>query len=98
MRKYTKKPRVIEEREVLSEVSCDLCGKVGRYGDWESSNWEVAESEIEIEVRYKDGASYPDGGSGQKYNVDICPECFKDKLIPWLESQGCKAKFEDWDW
>jgi len=98
MRKYITKQATVEERLVLDEVACDLCGKVGKDGDWETSAWGVAESEIEIEVRYKDGSSYPEGGSGQKYNVDICPDCFREKLIPWLESQGCKAKFEDWGW
>ena len=98
MRKYTKVPIKTAERTELSEVLCDLCGKVGKYGDWETSTWEVAESEIEIEVRYKDGSSYPEGGEGQKYNVDICPECFLTKLIPWFKSQGCKAKVEDWHW
>ena len=98
MRKYITKPKTIEQRQVLDEISCDLCGKTGKDEAWESSVWEVAESEIEIEVRYKYGSSYPEGGSGKKYNVDICPDCFKTKLIPWLESQGCKAKFEDWSW
>jgi uncharacterized protein (DUF2225 family) len=98
MRKYIKKPVTIEEREVLDEVSCDLCGKIGKDGDWETSTWEVAESKIEIEVRYKDGDSYPEGGQGEKYNVDICPECFKKKLIPWLKSQECRAEFEEWEW
>lgn len=30
--------------------------------------------------------------------VDICPDCFKNKLVPWLISQGAKIKQEDWDW
>ena len=97
MRKYITKP-ITTEKQILDEMSCDLCGKVGKDGGWESSSWEVAESEIEIEVRHKDGSSYPESGYGQKYNVDICPDCFKGRLIPWLKSQGCKTKFEEWDW
>lgn len=98
MRKYEKRPQTIEEREELVETTCDLCGAIAKEGNWESSAWEVAESEIEIEVRYKDGCSYPEHGSGELFNVDICPKCFREKLIPWLRSQGCKTKFEEWDW
>ncbi len=31
-------------------------------------------------------------------DVDLCPECFKERLLPWLDSQGAKARIEDWDW
>lgn len=85
-------------RQVVDKVICDLCGKQGALGTWESSSYEVEETEIQIKVRQKDGESYPETGWGTEYNVDMCPDCFKDKLIPWLESQGCTAERKDWDW
>ena len=97
MRK-SKKVTVEVEKTVFEECTCDLCGVVAKHGNWESSVYEIAETEIEIEIRYKDGDEYPSGGSGTKYNVDICPDCFKTKLIPWLESQGATCKSEEWDW
>ena len=96
MRKYEKIPQTIEAMSVLVEPTCDLCGEVAKSGNWESSVWDVAESEIEIEVRYKVGREDMECSFGKKFNVDICPECFREKLIPWLQSQGCKTKFEDW--
>ena len=97
MRKYEEKTEIVKQ-ERLVETTCDICGAIAKKGNWESSAWEVAEQEIEITVRCKDGHSYPEGGSGTQYVVDICPKCFKDKLIPWFQSQGCKAKTEEWDW
>ena len=98
MRKYKREPQVIISHDVLVETKCDLCSKIAINGNWETSTWRVAESEIEIKVRCETGASFPEGGNSEKYYIDICPECFKSKLIPWLESQGCKVKFKDWSW
>lgn len=98
MKHYLKKLTPAKEITVLDNVACDLCGKIAKSGDWGSSLWEVNETEIEMTVRQKDGISFPEGGHGTKYEVDICPDCFNTKLIPWLESQGCNAKRDDWDW
>ena len=84
--------------EVLVETTCDLCGTVAKRGNWKSSKYEVAESEIEVTVRQKDGELFQEIGDGTTYVVDMCPICFKKKLIPWLASQGCKAKVKEWAW
>lgn len=97
MRKYKNQHRVIKEK-VLLDVSCDLCGYKAKDHNWNSSSYTINETEIKITMYQKDGESYPEGGCGTEYNVDICPKCFKDKLIPWLESQGCKAKIIEWDY
>ena len=98
MKHYVEKIIPETTEEVLSDITCDLCGKGGGRDGWDSSHWGVSESEIEVTVKHKDGTAYPEGGSGTVYAPDICPTCFKEKLIPWLESHGCKAKREDWDW
>jgi hypothetical protein len=89
-------PSKVIEKHILT--TCDLCGKKAVNGDWESSTYEVNEVEVRIEVRYKDGKAYPDCSWGDKFQADICPVCFKNKLIPWLESQGCTAEVEEWEW
>ena len=97
MRKY--EPKTITRTDnILVETTCDLCGVVAKKGGWDSSYYEVAETEIEVTVRQKDGESYPDNGWGHSYQIDICPKCFKDKLVPWLKSQGAKINQEKWDW
>lgn len=97
MRKYEKKTET-RTYDSLIETACDLCGAVAKSGNWESSTYEVNETEIEVTVRQKDGDNYPDGGSGTKYEIDMCPKCFKDRLVPWLISEGAKIKQIDWDW
>jgi len=99
MREYNteeaKKTIVIKAQTRLIKVSCDLCGAVAHsIDDWSTRGYGIDE----ITISQKDGDSYPEGGSGTEYNVDMCPKCFKEKLIPWLESQGCKAKRKSWDW
>ena len=85
-------------REVEDQTICDLCGCEEGSSKWDNSScWDVDETEIRISVKHKDGYSYPECGSGTEYAVDMCPTCFKDKLIPWLESQGCTAERKEWD-
>lgn len=98
MRHYETETVPATTREKLAKTTCDLCGAEAKEGNWESSSYEVNEVEIEVTVRQKDGDNYPEGGWGTDYTVDMCPDCFKNKLIPWLESQGCKAERKEWDW
>ena len=97
MRKYEEK-QTTQTSTVLIETTCDLCGRIAKDGNWERSLWEVAESEIEIEIKTKDGVEYPEGGHGTKIIVDMCPQCFKEKLVPWLKSQGATVDEIDWDY
>lgn len=89
--------RVSEAREYdkLIEQRCDLCGRLAKVpgSRWDGDGFAVSETE----VRLKEGRSYPEGGSGSEHRVDICPDCFRAKLIPWLESQGAAISERDWD-
>lgn len=99
MRHYETKQVPATTKQELVKVTCDLCGAEAKKGDWRSSIYEVNEVELRVAVRQKDGRAYPDGdGWGTKFEVDMCPDCFKTKLIPWLESQGCKAERKEWEW
>ena len=97
--------RKIEEKKIVKEVTkknervfCDLCGKEAMYGDWSGGVYEINETEIHVRIKQKEGCQFPEGGSGEYYEVDICPECFKEKLVPWLNSQGANLKPLDWSW
>ena len=98
MRHYIEKMEPERKVKVLEKTTCDLCGEIAKKGYWESSIWEINETRIEVKVRQQDGVSYPESGNGTEYIVDMCPNCFKTKLIPWLEAQGCSAKREEWSW
>ena len=97
MRVYETK-QISYEKKDLPITKCDLCGVAAKQGWFAYSEWEVNETELRVCVRQKNVHSYPKGGWGTKYEADICPDCFKNKLIPWLESQGCKTKEEEWGW
>jgi hypothetical protein len=94
--------RVVPENKPYDRLKCrkcDLCGVMSRGEHWEAKGiYESNETIIAVEVMQKEGANYYDGGSGTKYEVDLCPTCFKEKLIPWLNSQGAEIKQEEWDW
>ena len=95
MREYKEEQKTVTR---LVSTKCDLCGAVANDGYWESSDHEVDETDIKVTVRQCEGTSRPEFGSVTEYNVDMCPKCFKDKLIPWLESQGCTAETREWEW
>jgi len=97
MRIYDKKTIPEHETKYLKEIRCDLCGAIGKEGKWESSMWQVNETEIEITVRQKEGWASFDGGSGTKIVIDICPACFKSKLVLALRVMGAKIEIQEWD-
>jgi len=85
--------------KIVNYIQCDICGKkADRCNCWSTGAFDVNETEFKISIRQKDGVCFPEGGGGTEYEVDICPNCFKERLIPWLDSQGCKAKRKEWDW
>jgi len=85
--------------ERIKYRKCDLCGHESRGQEWEAVGlYGMNDTEMAIEIRQKEGTNYPEGGSGTKYEIDLCPTCFKDRLIPWLKSQGADIKTEEWDW
>ena len=96
MRKFETTTKLVESTNLV-ETTCDLCGAVAKQGNWESSVYEVNEVEVEVTVRRKDGVSYPEGGWGTALEVDICPKCFNDKLVPFLRSQGANIEEREWD-
>lgn len=96
MRKYETVTKQVETR-VLSEITCDICGAIGKSGGWESSLWGVNETDVSVSVRQKEGTAYPESGSGTEYNLDICPKCFKEKLVPWVRSFGGVVDEVEWD-
>lgn len=97
MRKYKEVTKPVTSN-VLVELSCDLCGAIAKGEDWCSSRWEINDVEVNMEVRHKEGSSYPEGGTGDETKIDICPQCFTSKLIPFLEGEGAFIESKEWYW
>lgn len=86
-------------KEVVDKVLCDLCGQdVNR--DWNGrSSYEFDDVTVEIEIKRREGTNYPEGGDGTEVVIDVCPDCFVKKLVPWVESHGhTKIETSEWDW
>lgn len=104
MRTYKKiiVPAVPEcTKKVFDQILCDLCKKPGTApSEWSTSysSYEVNETELTVTVRQKEGYNFPEGGDGTEYVIDLCPDCFKNRLVPWFKSQGAEIKEKDWDW
>lgn len=84
------KEEIVPEKTVskLDKTMCDLCGN-----EITKERFEVDE----VEIRHKTGDRYPDFGYGEQVEVDMCGECFDEKLVPWLKTQGVQAATSEWD-
>ena len=91
-----KEKKVIPKKEVeqVIAIQCDLCGKQYHPRNWGGSLYDVKRTE----VSYESGEVYPEGGSTELISYDICPKCFMEKLVPWLESQGAEYEESELDY
>jgi shikimate 5-dehydrogenase len=89
-----------QTHDVCVKRTCDLCGKATKDGDnWQDASvYDVAETEVSVTVKCKEGENYPSGGHSDDIVVDMCPSCFTTKLVPWLQSQGVKVEAKRTDW
>lgn len=94
--KHMKTVLILEhEEKVFEKLSCDLCGAESN-GDeiWAKGDFEQATTVLQLEER----ESYPDRGHSKEIAFHICPDCFKSKCIPWLESHGATPTITESDW
>lgn len=87
---------VIEQvtREKIVSITCDICGKNSK--EW-NSHLNYYEKD-DVTISHRRGYQYPEGGSGEELDLDICPKCFEDKVLPFFKSLGVKADYKDWEW
>jgi hypothetical protein len=89
--KITKEETIPERKQTVHDHTiCDLCKqRIKEPGAYERE---------EVTIEHMSGVAYPDGRSISYTRVDLCPNCFTNKLIPWLVSQGCKITETDEDY
>ena len=82
-------PATTEAR--LVKVTCDLCVR--------NIPWSFHGSFDEVSVcRIEGFRDYECGhGDGHKTAIDMCVDCFEEKLLPWLAEFGCKPITEEWE-
>lgn len=81
-------------REVVVAIVCDLCGRKTQNDSWAKMPFGVED----VEISYESGERYPEGNFTELVSYDICPDCFKNKLVPWLEKQGAEPEVQDRNW
>ena len=93
-------PKPPETKEIVSHILCDLCGIVGHPGYSGEVEWgrDAEGDERETAVILKSGYAGGDGGHWNTASFHICPTCFRDRLVPWLESQGAKKTDDEIEW
>lgn len=96
MSQVTEKYITTNEYERVISMTCDLCGKTIKTNQWDGERGDnIMDTEVSIETGWGYGG---DGGRTEKYEYDICPQCFRSKLMAWLETQGAKPRIVKRDW
>jgi len=96
MSKQTEIRKVEKVAEYKTETfQCDICQKATPDLDnWDGGNYSIDSTKIKM----TSGNSYPDSGWKETTEFHICPNCFKEELIPFFESHGAKATESEIDW
>ena len=80
------------------EVECDRChAKAPREGQWPFPECEKGNHQ-RVEVRAEAGNSYPEGGFGTTWTVDLCAKCFVEWLVPLMAEHGVEVREGEMDW
>ena len=98
MREYETVTRPATTYQHQTAVKCDLCEAIADGDDWADGEYRINETEIKVIIKQEEGSSYPEGGSGTAFEIDMCPNCFKNVLIPFLIEKGADIKEKEWDW
>ena len=77
----------IEKKEYVDRKICDICKEPIRNGSWENS-------EVKLEATI--GEVYPETDCRNLYIIDVCQNCFLDKLKPAIEEKF-NLKFREID-
>ena len=89
MKTRKKIPAHIAERWQEDDPICDICKNTITKENY------YDQSEINIDAKL--GDFYPDGGDCRTgYRLDVCRECFEDKLMPLIE-EAFGVKFAEYD-
>lgn len=86
MRTYEEKTVQKTER-ILTSLRCDICGQEAKRLGVDCFTWELDYRDYDITVQSRILYRY-DHDSEIEHDFDICPECFQNKLVPFIRSQS----------
>lgn len=84
-----KKETQIKEVEVVIEDynTCDCCNKVIEHDAFDA---------FECSFTYRTGSRFPEGGSGEQWEMELCKKCAAD-LTEILVSLKYRVTHSEWD-
>gem|GEM_PF-4012010 len=85
-----RKEKQMKEVEVTIE-NFNLCDKCN-----EKIETEYNYDAFECEFIHKTGSSYPEGGSGEKQEMELCQKCAV-ALVALLRQNGYRVNDSEWD-
>ena len=73
-------------------IDCDICGREIK----PEGHCEVRRTIVSI----TEGRAYgSDGGDTETREFDVCAECFREKLVPWISShRGTEPRVQESNW
>lgn len=101
MKVYEERTQPAKTYQVCVRRTCDLCGRESsdtmfKGAIWGERGFDFDRTEITMTIKQKEGSEFPEGGSGTEIEIDLCPTCFKERLVPWLQGEGATVNPEDW--
>lgn len=81
----------------VKALKCELCGKQTPNGENGDKSKGAADVD-EVTIERRKGWSVDGSADFQHTIVDLCPDCFTNKLLPWLRSMGAEVREEKSDW
>lgn len=82
-------------RKYIRQRTCDICDAPAyepRHHNWTRG---VNPNTVKTTVELIESNQYPEGESLEaKIEKDICPDCFKTRLLPWIEAERKKVEAE----
>lgn len=76
-------------QRIETDTSCDFCKEIIRERLYDIN---------EVTIEHREGNGYPSSGYAETTSVDMCGKYFKEKLIPWVKSQGIEMQVKEYDW
>ena len=71
----------------IVSITCDICKETYRGQNWGKGGYVEENTDVSFEYGY----CFPEGRSTKKIEFDVCPKCFKEKIIPFMQTFGAES-------
>lgn len=87
-------PPATEER--FDALVCDICGKSTKLED----NWakDPAQQLRQVRIQLVEGEYTYTGDHSRTTGYDVCPTCWRKKIVPFMRGQGAWPRVIDSQW